>query len=708
VKRLTVASALVALIDSQAFAAVGDCSQPLSNGPEPVASDCLFILRRVVGLVTCSPECICAPKGSLPATASDALRCLIRTTGLSVALSCPCVLPTSTSSTSSTTTTIPTAAQCPGRSDAVLYAGVTGTGCSTNADCGVGLCDDALGRCRTAAGVDIGWTGFAHGSDLLDQVRLSLDLVCPGPFQPGTAEPCGTCDVAGISPAPGNCRCNNDNGFQCGAPFAADSASCGLDVSCTVDADCRVCSQSTAIACDVNADCPVGESCLVGPRAPVCAGGQCTGLCQCFYGPPLPRSFANLSACVVSRFAHDLTGTVNVDAGEVAIDFDLRSFTYIGESVAVPCPVCGGTCTTGDVGEPCLSDRDCGMGGVCGSFDPAPQDGLREGTCFLGDNHGDPCDVEARHEGLPAPAGGGHSLDCLPEAGKNISGSGNRAAFREATAVQSLAAGVVCGFPPFAPESCPCGVCERDREIPCSTNVDCESAALGACTNDGLGRPRADDCNDARCSGDRKTSCSDNADCSRCTGDGQTACASNSDCTVAGGRCPGGSCVLEGRCSPVASACTGDATTPCTSNADCSTAGGVCVAVAGECTETGPVDTYCDGVTLADGSAYIVCLTNADCDQTDCGAGIGPGLCGTCSAGRVRRCFLDPVVAVGIPDPVAPLNAALFCEGLTSSISFDNAEGLPGPVRRVRQSQVSYACAGAPEASYVPGIGGCP
>jgi len=66
------------------------CSQPSSTGSNPTASDCLFILKAAVGLLTCDPECICAPSGSLPITASDALICLNKAVGVDVTLDCPC------------------------------------------------------------------------------------------------------------------------------------------------------------------------------------------------------------------------------------------------------------------------------------------------------------------------------------------------------------------------------------------------------------------------------------------------------------------------------------------------------------------------------------------------------------------------------------------------------------------------------------------
>lgn len=98
---LTLAFAAFALVAGlllaprAAVAANGDCSQPNSNGSGPSASDCLFILKVAVGQTTCSPECICAPKGTLPTVASDALLCLRKSVGQSVTLNCPCgpVLP---------------------------------------------------------------------------------------------------------------------------------------------------------------------------------------------------------------------------------------------------------------------------------------------------------------------------------------------------------------------------------------------------------------------------------------------------------------------------------------------------------------------------------------------------------------------------------------------------------------------------------------
>jgi hypothetical protein len=92
-------------VSPSAHAARGDCSQPVTDGSTPLATDCLFVLRVAVSLATCDPECVCAPKGSLPVVATDALVCLRSATGQSVALLCPCPTTTTTTTTTVTTTT---------------------------------------------------------------------------------------------------------------------------------------------------------------------------------------------------------------------------------------------------------------------------------------------------------------------------------------------------------------------------------------------------------------------------------------------------------------------------------------------------------------------------------------------------------------------------------------------------------------------------
>lgn len=86
------AAGLVGAIPS-AHAGKGSCSQPVSSGNDPVATDCLFLLRAAVGSTSCTEPCICQPRGVAPTKASDALICLQYSVGQPVSIDCPCGVP---------------------------------------------------------------------------------------------------------------------------------------------------------------------------------------------------------------------------------------------------------------------------------------------------------------------------------------------------------------------------------------------------------------------------------------------------------------------------------------------------------------------------------------------------------------------------------------------------------------------------------------
>ncbi len=88
--KLLLGIALSVILFAPATANAVGCSQPLSNGPSPTASDCLYILRAAVELEFPDPECFAAPTGTLPVKATDALVCLNAAVGLPVDLNCPC------------------------------------------------------------------------------------------------------------------------------------------------------------------------------------------------------------------------------------------------------------------------------------------------------------------------------------------------------------------------------------------------------------------------------------------------------------------------------------------------------------------------------------------------------------------------------------------------------------------------------------------
>lgn len=86
-----------AAVPATARAALGDCGQPVSAGPGPVATDCLFILQAAVGTQACDPSCICDlnATGGDP-NATDALACLNASVGVAGLLNCDCEPPAST------------------------------------------------------------------------------------------------------------------------------------------------------------------------------------------------------------------------------------------------------------------------------------------------------------------------------------------------------------------------------------------------------------------------------------------------------------------------------------------------------------------------------------------------------------------------------------------------------------------------------------
>ena len=156
------------------------------------------------------------------------------------------------------------------------------------------------------------------------------------------------------------------------------------------------------------------------------------------------------------------------------------------------------------------------------------------------------------------------------------------------------------------------------------------------------------------------------------------------------------------------SVCTGDPSVTCTTNTDCSGPGGPCVGIDGECL-LGPTGSFCDGVLRGNGAPFVACITNADCDSSDCGSGtgLGLGLCGDCTASVTRACYLDPVVAIGQADPETPVGVAAFCIGRTSNPAINGVTGLPGLGRVTNPTRAKAFCASNPTMPYEAGVG-CP
>jgi hypothetical protein len=365
---------------------------------------------------------------------------------------------------------------CPVLEETVFYGKVYGQ-CSVDADCEVGMCDTQLGHCATTTDFDRGWTGIAHDHDINHAELRRLALRCPDDGEPG----CGVCDVLGLAPRPGQCRCANDTRMACDEPFAVDQDDCG------------------------------GADCL------------------CYAGPPLPFSAGNTPTCVVERYLRDLTGSVDVDSGERQIDVESRETRYLGLNLVAPCPYCDGDLVAGD--------------------------GVRDGVCVEGRHDGLACDADAVNESFPAPGGGGTSLDCWPDSGKNISGSGVRQHYEQTTASSRLSVSDEweCGYPPFVIRHCHCGVCSNDKMLACNAHADCPDGGL--CTRDAAWWPQPDECGgtEAQCilAADGEGECANGPTDRFCdgivtaAGRGFIACLFDDDCKESAIGIPAGSCTLS-------------------------------------------------------------------------------------------------------------------------------------------------------------------
>jgi hypothetical protein len=411
-----------------------------------------------------------------------------------------------TTTTTSTSTTLPGGPQdpkCPDLGELTLLAG-TGATCTDNGDCLAGECDTGLGRCVTVTDLDTGWSGISHDADINDKVVTLGNLNCTGP-----APVCGQCTILGVNPDTRTCRCANNNRNICDQPFVVDADDCGAGV-----------------------------------------------ICDCYFGGPLPLSAGNTPACVLNRFASDVSGTANVDTGSGSVTAHLRSKVFLGVFLHEPCPVCGGTCTAGLTGSTCAVNLDCdtspGIGdGTCSNYDPTPNDGLRGGTCYQGKDDGSSCDIDSVNTTFPSPGGGGHSLDCFPTNGKNVSGAGLKIDITQTTGTQSLSSNVPCGAI-GVPRLCQCGECSNDPGIPCTSNGDCGAGTCGA--ELGLAVPNQCDGEGCTDTGDGITGeCTTGPDDTSCdaivraNGEGFISCQGNSDCDVNNIGLPAGLCTLSKR-----------------------------------------------------------------------------------------------------------------------------------------------------------------
>jgi hypothetical protein len=584
---------------------------------------------------------------------------------------------------------------------------------------------------------DSGWTGLAHDqrlgplsgfvSSLSDCdcsemqngecVGTSLDPVCSvsGRLEPrcswANAGPESCDDVGDTDGSDEDSDC-----FICDAPSGNSGAPCVNDAGC--DSLCYDADLMPGAACDRQTDCPAQQTCR----------GRCDTTPTCIHipnGAPHPVSAGGVAVCAVQHFAGNVTGTRNLLDGSHSLSYGQYSKIHFPESQERPCPVCGGFCEGGSKNLSVCQGR-CKQSGAACRFDsdcPGTQTCVEEspdcsgGKCRLALVCGADPAINAEVVGRPCrisfedPVFGTPSSDCPPAESLNISGQGLAIDYLPATSGTSMLPSTVpCTASGLELYDCPCPDDGGQPTAPNSCSPACNagsSVGLGCAdgTGSGAGTVCAGGDNDGRLC-DEDADCPDGA-CSlnptHCVGDPSfehIPCTTPADCGSGScvDACPGGRCVPlcvpvggepgEGQCAagPLDHNCSGEAW----SFRTClqASAGAGCAATCAETSAPCAADADCATGDRCEGA----------CEQArDCEAGVdgvlgtnddikGAGLC----VGRVRECFLDPIVASGAAASLSQHDSvALWCLGATHNVTFDAPSGFGGPARvHIRGSNV--------------------
>jgi hypothetical protein len=336
--------------------------------------------------------------------------------------------------------------------------------------------------------LDIGWQGISRdiGGPWLGRMTLAV-FDCAGDGDPT----CGTCTVAGPAENAG------------GAAFAT-----------------RRCAGATWVACASDGNCT--------------AAGV-TGPCRVFLGPPNPAGLGGITTCALTDVTGPVTGTVDVEAGAVALSVPIRTRLF-GEYL---------TGTPSDDPE---------------AADPCPR--CVGGSCDLGPRAGMPCTIQGHSTHFDDDV----SLDCPPTDDLFQSIVAELPLATTGQALTVSAASPPCTASGFSTHRCLCETCNNASADPCHTDADCPDNPPGT---PGI-------CGGRRClpSG---TPCTTSADCpgQPCGVLGDPTkpnnCASGT-CTSAGGD--------EGVCTsgPFAGFCRpAEPFRGCTANSQCMAPGDACV-----------------------------------------------------------------------------------------------------------------------------------
>lgn len=309
---------------------------------------------------------------------------------------------------------------------------------------GTGVCQgtcQADCQCAPACGND-----QREGSELCDG---DDDGLCPGQCSPNC-----TCPASATITFTVGDTADLDTGWTGTAhDFAVQKGS-------RISGELSGCDGVSDFDCDFFGN--VGSSCAADPTQACLTNAECSaGGCNInTFGPPLPLSAGGVPACIVNRFAEDVTGSYNLQTGDADLFTTLSSLVYLGITVREPCPIC-------DCGLP--DPDDCTIGST--------------GTCSSG---GGACTVQG--VGPLGPT----SNECAPSPSSNVSGGGLIIPFQPVTTgTSTFATNQPCDVQ--TGQNCWCdgqpqtnqcaNACDggSNNNLSCSSDADCPGAGAGAC-----------------------------------------------------------------------------------------------------------------------------------------------------------------------------------------------------------------------------------
>jgi len=393
-----------------------------------------------------------------------------------------------------------------------------GEQCEANADCAAGTtCTGACTCIDSQCPSVIGWTRFAKAGVMNTNTDYDSGWT-------GSAHNNGIADFSTMQ-------------LNVSAVSGSGPASCGVATIEGYHSSGRLCrcNNDNRQLCDQ----------LRQPDFDDCGGD----ICQCYFDAPTNAVTGNFPTCSVVHLSEDVTGTWNVDTGEGRVRVSAEQSGNFGEGLLDPCPTCDGDATAND--------------------------GVRGGTCSGGLNAGQSCDAQIHDPTFPAPGGGYTSLDCFP--GGALIAQGIFVDHDMTTGSVSLPPVVPCGIGDAF--LCPCGACDANEQIPCTSNADC--GADGPCRSVSVLNPQPNACGDGicttlepsqgECQGDPPILYCDGL--LRAEGTGILQCSTNADCVPPAVLINAGNCTLPefDPCFPTSIALTGtpDTTSPYVVSAVC-------------------------------------------------------------------------------------------------------------------------------------------